>query len=68
METGLTVFTTLMPQNTYNLCFLLFEKERLIGMSSGCITMLGIDKNIIEDYIRYDELVSIKKDIIPEEK
>lgn len=68
METGLTVFVTLMPQSTYNLCFLLFEKEKLVGMSSGCITMLGMDKNIVDEYIRYEELVSIKKELIPEEK
>ena len=60
METGLTAFLTITPQNIVNSCFLLFYENFLVGMSSSCINMVDMERNILEENLSYDDLMIIK--------
>ena len=48
MNTGMTSICTLSNDISLNNCFILFnKKEKSIGLSSSCITFLGLDNKII---------------------
>jgi hypothetical protein len=49
METGLTAFVNIIPQNSVGSCFMLFnsEDEKFIGLSSSCVNMINMEKSLL---------------------
>lgn len=63
METGLTSICTLNNIISLNSCFIVFSKdEKVIGLSSSCISLLGLDYKIIEQGVSLKDILAISLD------